>query len=408
MKTNGRNGATDMYAAVSDDIVEAMDRETALARGLPNEAFTTQGFLDLENRLVFSRSWVFAGPASELPEPGHVKPVEVAGRSLIMTRNQDGEIRVFHNVCPHRGARLVTEEMSRTAVLTCPYHAWSYGLDGALKARPHYHGSDKHDRGGGDVDGNDPVGLFAVRSATWHDWVFVNLDGKAPSFEDYMAPVIKWFDCWDLTNFRLAYHDSFTFGCNWKLAVENFCDTYHVFKVHPELHQVYVPETRSTAYPDGVHMLISNTLIGPYRLFSQTPHDGLPSQPGLADNLTAAQYAANLFPNTTMVISLGSLQFVMFEPVGADDCVMHMWYYFVGDAAAAPEHETARQMVYADFAAINAEDEDICPRLQQGRHCDAYDGGRLAPFWDDGTANFHRQIAAAIRGEGVFERRPEG
>ena len=65
-------------------------------------------------------------------------------------------------------------------------------------------------------------------------------------------------------------------------------------------------------------------------------------------------------------------------------------------------------MVYADFAAINAEDEDICQRLQQGRHCDAYDGGRLAPFWDDGTANFHRQIAAAIRGEGAFERRPEG
>ncbi|MFP6745794.1 MAG: RHO alpha subunit C-terminal catalytic domain-containing protein, partial [Alphaproteobacteria bacterium] len=140
----------------------------------------------------------------------------------------------------------------------------------------------------------------------------------------------------------------------------------------------------------------------------QTPHDGLPSQPGLADDLTAAQHAANMFPNTTMVVSPGSLQFVMFEPVGADGCVMHMWYYFVGDAAAAPEHETARQMVYADFAAINAEDEDICQRLQQGRHCDAYDGGRLAPFWDAGTANFHRQIAAAIRGEGAFERRPEG
>ncbi len=119
------------------------------------------------------------------------------------------------------------------------------------------------------------------------------------------------------------------------------------------------------------------------------------------------EHAANLFPNVTMVISPGNLQFVMFEPVGASRCIMHLWFYFVGDAAAAPEHEKARQMVYAGFATINAEDEGICRRLQEGRSCDAYDGGRLAPFWDDGTANFHRQIAAAIRGEGAFERPSE-
>lgn len=402
MKTIDSNGTGGAYAAVSDAIVEAMSRDTGSARGLPNEAFTAQGFLDLENRYVFSRSWVFAGPASDLPERGDVKPIEVAGRSLFMARGHDDEIRVFQNVCPHRGARLVTEAMHRTAVLTCPYHAWSYGLDGALKARPHYHGSDKHDRGNN--GGGDRVCLFAVRSAVWHDWVFVNLDGKAPAFEDYMAPVIAAFACWDLSKFRLAHHDAFEFGCNWKLAVENFCDTYHVFKVHPALHEVYIPEDRSTAHPDGVHMLISNTLNGPYRLFSSTTFDDLPSLPDLAEDLAVAQHAANLFPNATMVISPGNLQFVMFEPVGAERCVMHMWFYFVGDAAAAPEHEKARQMVYGDFAAINAEDEDICQRLQQGRNCDAYDGGRLAPFWDDGTANFHRQIAAAIRGEGAFER----
>ena len=169
MKTIDSNGARVAYAPVSDEIVKALGRETEFARGLPNEAFTSQAFLDLENRYVFSRSWVFAGPASDVADRGDVKPVDVAGRPLFMVRGRDDEIRVFQNVCPHRGTRLVTEEMRRTSVLTCPYHAWSYGLDGALVARPHYHGPDKHDRGNN--GGNDRVCLFEVRSATWHDWV---------------------------------------------------------------------------------------------------------------------------------------------------------------------------------------------------------------------------------------------
>ena len=371
MKTIERHGARGAYAAVSDEAVEAMSRETEFARGLPNEAFTSQAFLDLENQYVFSRSWVFAGPASDLPDSGDVKPVEVAGRSLFMARGRDDEIRVFQNVCPHRGTRLVTEEMRRTSVLTCPYHAWSYGLDGALVARPHYHGPDKHDRGNN--GGNDRVCLFAVRSATWYDWVFVNLDGKAPPFEDYMAPVIAGFACWDLSKFRLARHDAFEFGCNWKLAVENFCDTYHVFKVHPALDQVYVSAERSGAYPDGVHMLISNTLTGPYRLFSPTTFDDLPSLPGLADDLIVAQHAANLFPNVTMVISPGNLQFVMFEPVGASRCIMHMWFYFVGDAAVAPEHEKARQVVYTDIPQMTSSFVEIVTQSQRQGSCIPFD-----------------------------------
>ena len=182
MKTIDSNGARIAYAPVSDEIVEALGRETEFARGLPNEAFTSQAFLDLENQYVFSRSWVFAGPASDLPDCGDVKPVEVAGRSLFMARGQDGQIRVFQNVCPHRGTRLVTEVMRRTSVLTCPYHAWSYDLDGNLRGRPHYHGPDKHDRGNN--GGNDQVCLFTVRSATGHDWVFVNLDGNATIVTD--------------------------------------------------------------------------------------------------------------------------------------------------------------------------------------------------------------------------------
>ena len=409
MESIDSNGARVAYAAVSDEIVEALGRETEFARGLPNEAFTTQAFLDLENQTVFSRSWVFAGPASDVPDRGDVKPMAVAGRSLFMARGQDDEIRVFQNVCPHRGTRLVTDVMRRTSVLTCPYHAWSYGLDGHLVGRPHYYGPDKHDRGNN--GGNDRVCLFAVRSATWHDWVFVNLDGKAPAFEEYMAPVISRYESWDVTKPHFAHYAAFEFRCNWKLAVENFCDSYHVFKLHPALHQTLGTELFAME-PDGSHLFSVDHTMASAGSGLTVDEDGpappiVPTLPEHLQSSTPLTSFCNLFPNVAMNLYLGNLSFIMFEPVGSDHCTMHQWYYFVGDAAHQSQHREARENVYEQWAILNAEDEGVCQRIQEGRSCDAYDGGRLSPYWDTGTVHFQRQIAAAIRGEGAFERRAD-
>ena len=386
---------------LSTEVLEGLSRDTGSARGLPNAAFNTDEFLALEYERLFKRSWVFAGRASELAGKGDVKPVEATGRALFLVRGGDDEIRVFHNVCPHRGARLVVEALPGASALTCPYHAWSYELDGKLKGRPHFHGPGRHDRGNGS---NRDVCLFEVRSHTWHDWVFVNLDGEACSFDEYMAPAVSRFEGFDLSQFRYACYDRFEFRCNWKLAAENFSDTYHVFKIHPGLDKTYSQVDRSTAYPDGVHMFMLATLPEPGHLFSPVTIRGLPNLTGIPEELKLTQPAAILFPNVGIVISPGNLQFVYFEPVSAARCIMHLWFYFVGEGAEAPEHEKARQSIVADFRTINAEDEGITRRLQQGRQCDAYDGGRLAPYWDAGTAHFHRQVADAILGRGAFAR----
>tara|TARA_Y100000588_G_scaffold325180_1_gene358786 strand:- start:29 stop:1267 length:1239 start_codon:yes stop_codon:yes gene_type:complete len=387
------------HSALCPEILEGLSKDTAAARGLPNEAFTTQEFLDLEQRHAFARSWVFAGRVSAIPNRGDVEPVEVAGRSLFVARGSDDRVRVFHNVCPHRGARLVVEFARGAPALTCPYHAWSFTLDGELKGRPHYHGPEQHDRDGRDSG----VCLFQVRSAIWHDWVFVNLDGKACDFEDYMAPVNGYYKGWDLSAFCYAYHDSFEFRCNWKLAVENFCDTYHVFKVHPKLDEAYTSQQRDMARPEGVHMFMFNTLTGDSPGLTVGVDGPVPPEiPGLAAECEREQRSCNVFPNVTVVVQPSNLQFVEFEPVGPDRCIMHLLHYFVGDAAHDPAENAARERVYADWLHINREDEGICHRLQEGRSCDAYDGGRLAPYWDVGTAYFHRHIADAILGQGEF------
>ncbi|MEL7013905.1 MAG: Rieske (2Fe-2S) protein, partial [Pseudomonadota bacterium] len=105
------------------------------ASGLPNAAYWSDEWLALEQEHCFRRAWVFAGAEAELPEPGDMKPIEIGGAPIIVMRDQDDEIHAVHNVCRHRGIRLLTERCNKPT-LTCPYHAWQYGLDGKLRARP--------------------------------------------------------------------------------------------------------------------------------------------------------------------------------------------------------------------------------------------------------------------------------
>ena len=394
------NQPADVLDVVSDSVLAGLARPAEEARGLPNEAFTSPEFLALERKHLFSRTWVFAGPASDVPNPGDVKPIDVAGRALFLARDNDGELRVFYNVCPHRGALLVTEAREAARTLVCPYHAWSFALDGKLNGRPHFHGPEKHDR-----DGAADACLMEVRSAAWNDWVFVNLDRKAPEFEDYMGPAFSRFQSWNFHGFRKAHYQPFEFHCNWKLAIENFCDNYHVFKVHPDLHDMQTTYDRFPMEPDGRHMFNHFIIGGEGRGLTVDPHGPvLPQVAGLPEEFSNSSPYCSVFPNVTMAVFPTNLELFMFEPVSVDETIMHVWFYFAEEAAEVECHREAREKVYAEWTQLNAEDSGICHRLQQGRTCDDYDGGRFSPFWDVGTLHFHTQVANAVRGENLYAR----
>lgn len=171
----------------------AVDRPIEQARGLPNWLYTTAAGWSLERERLFAPTWACVGFGKDVPAPGDVRPVDLMGLPLILLRDHAGEIRVFHNVCSHRGLELVTEPCRVKHHLRCPYHSWTYGLDGSLTKTPMIGGPGRNDCPGFDRSRH---GLKPVRSAVWFDVVFVNLSGTAPDFADHVAPLAENYAGW--------------------------------------------------------------------------------------------------------------------------------------------------------------------------------------------------------------------
>ena len=158
-------------------------------------------------------------------------PVTVAGRPVLLVRDAEKEVRAFHNVCRHRCLKLVDEPCNVGPAIQCPYHSWTYRLDGALHLAPYFGGRDPRAVPAGFDRAQH--GLVPARVATWHDWVFVNLNGTAPPIEDFVAPLQRHLGGLDLTRMKhVVTIDLGEIAANWKLLMENFIEPYHVPFVH--------------------------------------------------------------------------------------------------------------------------------------------------------------------------------
>ena len=373
----GRDGYAQAFAPIED------------ASGLPNAAYWSPEWLALEQERVFRRSWVFAGAEAEIPESGDMKPVEIGGAPLIILRDREGTVRGFHNVCRHRGAKLVTEPCSKSSI-ACPYHAWNYGLDGNLRARPHFLGADQVDRF---EDGGGPLlDLVSVRVETWNGCIFVNVSGDAEPLADWLAPLTRRTGAYDFSAIRWAGKLDFDVNANWKLVYENYMEGYHVFAVHPRLLKFAPMNVRWSGEWD--EHVFYNDYVFPE--IEEGRGEGLPHYPGLPREdaqrglwfLCFPHFAAEVYPDQfTLLVSY---------PEAPDRTREELHVFLIGDAATAPEFEKEREAVIAMWDDLNREDLGMLELLQQGRRSPAYDGGRLSPHWEGPTHDFGRRIIEKI------------
>ena len=167
-----------------------MPKITNITHGLPAKSYTDQQFWEIECNTVLSNGWLFVGFVHEFLKSGDVIPISIAGKPILLIKNNKNEITAFHNVCSHRCLKLVNEKKNVGKIIQCPYHSWTYDLDGKLKAAPHFGGTNQHKPKGFNYLDH---GLKPIRIHIWHDWIFINLNGKAKKFEEYAKPIIKKF-----------------------------------------------------------------------------------------------------------------------------------------------------------------------------------------------------------------------
>ena len=356
-------------------------RPIETARGLPGRCYTEASAFDEERRRLFGRGWFCIGFASDLAAPGDLMPVDAMGMTLLLVRTGEGEIRCFHNVCRHRGVRLVEKpERGRTAV-RCPYHSWTYDLEGRLRATPHIGGVGRHEAPG---FRKSERGLAPVRAAVWLDMVFVDLSGAAPALEDRLAPLLARWRHFPLARYRPADIEPIRLrlGANWKLAVENYCEAYHLPWIHPELNRIspladHYPIVEASFSGQGSHC---------YAARGELPAAG---------DRPLAEYVA-LYPNLLLGAHMDHFFAMRLDPLAPDLTAEDARLWCLEAAAAAPAYSGARDRLRDRWQEVFGEDVGVVERMQQGRRSPAFDGGCFSPAMDGPSHAFHRWAAGRL------------
>lgn len=356
---------------ISTDDLEMLARPVDQAFALPNHIYTSDEFAKLENKYLFPRLWVFAGYVHDIATNGDIKPVTVAGRPILLLRDHDGNIRAFLNSCRHRGMELIDDTRTDAKVIRCPYHSWTYGLDGRLRSTPHFTGYGKHK-----IDSNDAMdelGLSALNCGVWHDWVFVNLDGQAEPFADYVVPFAARFSDYDLSVIRHYKHYTIDTAANWKLIMENFIEPYHIATVHP-LYNKVGPFQEYDIGVDG-HCYSVSSAKGYPETWNLQP----PTFPTLPEVRWHGTENCSLFPTLWMTASRDFLLSSIVVPVTAERTRWCWDYYTIGDSA---EFETGYKELADYIDEVIAEDPPIIEGWHRGMGASDTARGLFSPPYE--------------------------
>lgn len=368
--------------------------------GLPNEIYTSEAYLQWERRNIFGPRWFGIAFGADVPRPGDIRKIDMLGMSLIVVRDENRAIRVFHNVCRHRGRQLVDEPCSHARMIRCPYHAWTYRLDGRLNGTPHIGGAGLHK-----VEGFDKsrFSLFEVRSETWLDVVFVNLDGGADPLEQFIDPLKSRLSrLWgeggpDAMRPAADGFMEMEVGANWKLALENYLEAYHLPIVHPGLNS-YSPLSNHYCYYDARDYAGQGVTTYRPNITAGQPMPSLPGWP--EEQKHTAEYPA-LYPNVLIGIQRDHFFTMLLLPLDSNRTLERVALQFVGDSADDPAWLNTRHAILEGWRLVFQEDISAVEGMQTGRRSDAFDGGVFTPVLDQATRHFHRWYAAEAA------RRPE-
>ena len=338
------------------------------AKTLPQRYFVSPEIFAQELEKIFATNWVLVGHQSQLAEPGDYFLAEVAGESLIVAKDQRSTIRGFYNVCRHRGTRLREDQTGHASAIQCPYHAWTYGLDGRLVGAPHMDGVPGFDKA--------DYSLHPVHLGVWEGFIFVNLSDSPTLLDKWFAPLAEKFSHWNLPILRSAKRIDYNVQANWKLIFENYSECYHCPGVHPAL-------SKLSPYDSAENDLIEGPFLGGF--MSITKGNSLTTS-GKSCALSVGDFGDedfhrvfyySIFPNMLLSLHPDYSMVHQLRPLSPDRTLILCDWCFNPEAFEQEDFKPDDAIEFWDMT--NKQDWHVCELSQQGIASRAYKPGPYSP-----------------------------
>jgi Rieske 2Fe-2S family protein len=333
---------------------------------LPSRWYVSPEVFEQERDRIFRQSWLCVGRTEQLESPGDYFVADIAGESLIITRDAAGCPHAFYNVCRHRGTRICEATTGHfQGSIMCPYHAWTYGLDGALKAA----------RNMGDVPGFDKADypLRQAAIACWEGFLFVNLADNPEPFETAFAPLIGRFVKWNIDGLRTARTVSYELACNWKLVFQNYSECYHCPLVHPQLDKLSPSDS-------GRNDLSSGSVLGGYSEMREhgaslttSGHTNRPPIGAVSGEELNRVYYYTIFPSMLLSLHPDYVMVHYARPLAIDRTAVDCAFLFDPKTMDMPHFDPSDAVQFWDTT--NRQDWHVNELTQRGLRSRAYAPG---------------------------------
>jgi len=372
--------------------VPADDLAAALApfgqsRMLPRAAYVDPAVFEWEQRNIFS-GWICVGHAADLDGVGTQRAVGTGANGVLLVNGDDGAIRAFANTCRHRGHELLAcGETTKRRGIVCPYHSWSYRLDGRVRNAP----------GFSETEGFDPeeFGLAELRLVNWHGWLFTDPSGEDADFSEHVAGLEEVIGPYRPEDLTIVDRHSYELATNWKVIAENYQECYHCSTIHPELSRISPPTSGENLELAGSWMGGWMSIVEGAETMSLTGKSGGVAIQGLSEHeLHTVMYLVG-YPNLLVSLHPDYVMTHLMTPLAVDRTHVECAWAFPKDVAAQPDFDPSYAVDFWDLT--NRQDWAACESVQRGLSSPHARPGPLAPD-EDGVYQFVTRVARSYQG----------
>ena len=335
------------------ELVENVSAPFERARAMPRSVYTTQAFLDSELKEVFAREWVCVGRASSLKAPGDYVAYELAGEPIVVLRGADGELKALSNVCRHRMSTILEGSGNRRA-LVCPYHGWTYNLDGSLRAAPAMDLNEGFCK--------DDYKLPSIRCEEWLGWVMVTLDADAAPVAERLSQARALIDDFQMETYVESFRETHVWNTNWKILAENFMESYHL----PVCHSGTIgglSRLEDMICPPGQRAFNYHTILKDDTLKIALAH---PDNTRLKGDRRRTTFLLSIYPSLLITLTPGYFWYLSLHPRGPGQVNIVFGGGMSPDFAHSPEAQAHFAQLKTLLDKVNVEDRGCTERVFRG------------------------------------------